>query len=67
MTETENKIFAECKLFVCRICHTKTGHPHQRWCIMHTTGKSGCEDCVYWREAEKKCRHPYRKKGGEAK
>ena len=26
------KIAAQCALFACRVCRTKTGWPHQVWC-----------------------------------
>ncbi|MBQ9383362.1 MAG: hypothetical protein IJT87_03925 [Ruminiclostridium sp.] len=55
-------IFAECPLFVCRECHTKTGHPHQHWCTIAEKSGSGCAECLYRQERSGKCTHPYRKK-----
>ncbi|MCR4780252.1 MAG: hypothetical protein K5876_04055 [Ruminiclostridium sp.] len=65
MKEKDNIILAECPLYVCRICHTKTGHPHQGWCTLDRDEKPDCGSCIYGRGAL--CRHPYKRKGGEAK
>ena len=66
MQNYDGAISAECRLFVCRECHTKTGFPHQKWCTLRESGSSGCADCVYRNIAGKSCGHPYRKKGGDS-
>lgn len=55
-------IFAECQLFVCRECHTKTGHPHQHWCTLAEDGGTDCTRCLYGQTGGMECTHPYRKK-----
>lgn len=57
----DEPIFAECPLFACRECHTKTEHPHQHWCKLAEIGGTGCADCLYG-QTNGKCAHPYRKK-----
>gem|GEM_PF-6969600 len=57
----DEPIFAECPLFVCRECHTKTGHPHQHWCRLADSGGTDCGHCLYGQTGGK-CTHPYRKK-----
>ncbi|MBQ9437957.1 MAG: hypothetical protein IJU50_06455 [Lachnospiraceae bacterium] len=64
MRDLQKPIAAECEWFVCRECHTKTGHPHQKWCPLPAKGKEGCGDCIYWQRGRQACGHPYRKKGG---
>ena len=67
MIKKNNTIIAECPLFVCRECHTKTEYPHQKWCTLSDAGKTECECCLYWQESRKRCAHPYKKKDGIAK
>ncbi|MBP5604962.1 MAG: hypothetical protein J6X60_05405 [Ruminiclostridium sp.] len=63
--QKDEPIIAECPLFVCRECHTKTGHPHQRWCVLRDKAGGGCSECLYLQPNDR-CIHPYRKKGDEA-
>jgi hypothetical protein len=64
MENKDNTILAECPLFVCRECHTKTGHTHQKWCTLQKDSITECERCHYWQKAYRRCGHPYRKKDG---
>ena len=65
MKDKDDCITAECALFACRVCHTKTGHLHQKWCTLSAENKVECENCLYYSTKKKKCAHPYRKKGGD--
>ncbi|MBQ3843256.1 MAG: hypothetical protein II820_11285 [Ruminiclostridium sp.] len=66
MNRNTDNITTVCPLFVCRICHTKTGHPHQKWCTLPEEDIPECESCLYRNTANGKCTHPY-KKGGIVK
>ncbi|MBQ9482739.1 MAG: hypothetical protein IJU82_00980 [Ruminiclostridium sp.] len=66
MQNNDRTIIAECPLFVCRICHTKTGHPHQIWCTLSVKGTADCTDCLYRQDINGLCGHPYKRKGGDA-
>lgn len=65
MIDKDNIITTECTLFACRVCHTKTGHPHQKWCTPNVSGIRECESCLYYNAEREKCTHPYRKKDGD--
>lgn len=55
-------IDAQCPDFVCRLCRTKTGWPHQRGCTETANVRPTCADCRYWREKDRRCHHPARRK-----
>ena len=57
-------IAAACELYACRVCRTKTGWPHQKWCEMKLVTNPDCGDCRYWSEKKGKCDHPAVRKGG---
>lgn len=59
-------IDAECGLFACRVCRTKTGWRHQVWCSCGALALPGCEDCVYRDVKMQRCEHPAvkRRRGG---
>lgn len=67
MTDKENIISAGCPLFVCSECHTKTGHPHRKWCPKREETAPDCSGCLYRRGTPGECVHPYKKKGGDGK
>lgn len=52
-------IRALCPLFACRVCRTKTGWPHQRWCELSRLTEPDCALCRYWGEKKGKggCTH----------
>ena len=62
----KKRISSPCPLFACRVCRTKTGWPHQRWCALAELTAPECADCRYWSEAESRCHHPTLRKGGAA-
>ena len=62
MRDKDDSITAECTLFACRECHTKTGHPHQKWCALSAKDTSECENCLYYSADKENCTHPYKKK-----
>lgn len=51
-------IAARCQRFACRLCRTKTGWPHQRWCELTFLTQPDCADCRYWSEKKHACDHP---------
>ena len=53
-----NLIRARCPRFACRLCRTKTGWPHQRWCELSFLTQPECTDCRYWSEKKHACDHP---------
>lgn len=57
------KIAAQCALFACRVCRTKTGWPHQVWCDAADALRPLCADCRYWNETDAVCKHPAVKRG----
>ena len=61
MDEKENCIRAACPLFACRLCRTKTGWPHQRWCACRELTGPGCAGCRYHDPKRDECVHPARK------
>ncbi|MBR5088213.1 MAG: hypothetical protein IK093_02155 [Ruminiclostridium sp.] len=65
MSSNDIPITTACPLFVCGICHTKTGHPHQKWCSFSGVTAPECKDCIYWNRPAESCTHPYTKKCGE--
>lgn len=62
MEERDAVIRASCPLYACRFCRTKTGWPHQLWCVLELVTEPDCEDCRYL--ARGRCAHPARRKGG---
>ena len=66
MAETDNLIRAECPLYVCRVCRTKTGWPHQCWCCQAQVTNPDCEECRYYDRNKTECVHPARGKGDAA-
>lgn len=62
MEERNGVIRASCPLYACRICRTKTGWPHQRWCVLGEETAPRCSDCCYYKR--ERCAHPARRKGG---
>ena len=57
----ERRISSRCEDFVCRVCRTKTGWPHQKWCSSENT-EPGCSDCLYAAKNGTVCKHPQRRK-----
>ncbi|MBR6101092.1 MAG: hypothetical protein IKP95_01555 [Ruminococcus sp.] len=55
----------ECSLFACRVCRTKTGFPHQKWCSLYGSDKGSCGGCIYFDKRKKRCRHPRKLKDGD--
>ena len=51
-------IAADCPRFVCRICRTKTGWPHQIGCELACLTAPDCADCRYWSAKKDRCEHP---------
>lgn len=51
-------IQARCARYVCRICRTKTGWPHQLGCALAQLTEPSCADCRYWSERTSRCDHP---------
>lgn len=66
MNETDGVIRAECALYACRECRTKTGWRHQSWCAMAEVTEPCCADCRYHDAGQNACVHPIRKRGGNA-
>ena len=63
MEKNSNPIItAECPLFACRECRTKSEWPHQRWCHCAQVVRPACGDCVYWKPEAGVCKHPVRRK-----
>ena len=60
-------IRSACELFACRVCRTKTGWPHQKWCELCDLVRPDCGDCRYWNVGKNKCGHPARRGGGVRK
>ena len=54
-------IDAGCPLYACRVCRTKTGWEHQRWCGITGMTEPGCDQCRYRDRSE--CSHPALRKG----
>ena len=54
-------IRGDCEDFVCGICRTKVGWPHQVWCDRPELTEPVCEDCGYYNERKKGCAHPVRR------
>ena len=61
------RIDARCPRFVCRICRTKTGWPHQLGCEMWLVTAPECADCRYWSAKKSLCDHPAARKERAAK
>ena len=57
-------IRARCPLFACRVCRTKTGWPHQKWCDQKLAADPDCGGCVYWSRKKERCDHPAMRRGG---
>ena len=66
MDETDGTIRCACMLYACRVCRTKTGWRHQRWCELAGLTVPGCGECRYHDERRDACAHPSRRKGGAA-
>lgn len=66
MKETDSVICTACPLYACRVCRTKTGWKHQRWCRMAEITQPGCEACRYYDAEGNACAHPAQRKGGIA-
>ena len=64
MKRAEPRIDAACTLFACRMCRTKTGWKHQRWCELAAVCEPSCRDCRYWSAKRAICEHPAQRKGG---
>ncbi len=64
MGEIDVVIRANCPRFVCRVCRTKTGWPHQRWCGLGGLTDPACEACRYYAPDRDRCVHPAQRKGG---
>ena len=62
MEEQKQIIRAECPLFACRACRTKTGWHHQAWCPLSAVTRPECRDCCYRGTAEDICMHPAKQK-----
>ena len=58
MDKNEAVIRSACPLYVCRLCRTKTGWPHQCWCELRDSTEPGCADCRYHDALRGKCAHP---------
>ena len=59
--ETEHRISSGCEDFVCKVCRTKNGYEHQKWCSC-IKSEAGCSDCYYLSSSGEKCIHPIRRK-----
>ena len=55
---SDNIIRGECSLFVCRLCRTKYGWEHQRWCELGAIVEPSCWNCRYFRGQSGECVHP---------
>ena len=64
MNEIMSNIRSSCPLYICRVCRTKTGWPHQVWCELKGLTEPGCTDCRYHSARNGGCVHPAMKKGG---
>jgi len=61
-------IRACCEFYACRVCRTKTGWPHQKWCELRSVAAPDCADCRYWEAEAGACEHPvHRGRGVGAK
>ena len=60
------RIRADCPLYACRCCRTKTGWPHQVWCEMRHVTEPDCGDCRYWSAEKQACEHPAERGGGRS-
>ncbi len=58
---SDNIIRGNCSLFVCKICRTKYGWEHQKWCEYYSLTLPSCKDCRYFSENESECIHPTKK------
>ncbi|MBR0205751.1 MAG: hypothetical protein IJQ45_03280 [Clostridia bacterium] len=58
MGEKGGVIRAICPDFVCRVCRTKTGWPHQSWCSLVRKNANECLDCRYYNKRKACCAHP---------
>ncbi len=65
MERADVRIEAACTLFACRMCRTKTGWAHQRWCELSGLKSPTCRDCRYWSAQKAVCVHPAQRKGGD--
>lgn len=54
-------INAECALYVCKVCRTKNGFEHQKWCSDPMLAP-GCESCFYYDSCKYACGHPSHRK-----
>ncbi len=64
MDKTETVIRSACPLFACRLCRTKSGWPHQRWCVLRDMAEPGCPDCRYFDLTRGVCAHPAKERRG---
>ena len=60
-------IGARCPRYVCRLCRTKTGWPHQPGCALALLTNPVCADCRFWNEKKNRCNHPAARKGRAAR
>ncbi|MBQ5347209.1 MAG: hypothetical protein IIU39_04060 [Ruminococcus sp.] len=51
-------IRGSCSLFACRVCRTKYGWAHQRWCELSDHTRPSCGDCRYFILRDGECTHP---------
>ena len=56
--EERVRIAAGCPRYVCRLCRTKTGWPHQIGCELACLTAPDCADCRYWSAKKDRCEHP---------
>lgn len=61
----ELPIDAACERLICRVCCTKVGWRHQRWCTLRQGAALSCRDCYYWDADKAACRHPSQRKNGD--
>ena len=60
-------IDALCPRYVCRLCRTKTGWPHQLGCELAQVTEPECADCRYWNMKNQRCDHPAARRERAAK
>lgn len=58
---TDNIIRGNCSDYVCDVCRTKYGWPHQIWCEKKYLTEPTCENCGYYNARKNCCAHPARK------
>lgn len=59
--QNENIIRGSCADFVCRCCRTKYGWEHQLWCDNTELTEPTCQDCFYYDQKHRRCKHPAKK------